>query len=66
MNQTLISRYIGEIKQCMAEHAEAAMLRPNRELFAAGEASGIYQGMRKSLDVLEALLSDQLEEERKS
>ena len=42
------------------------MLRPNRELFAAGEASGIYQGMRKSLDVLEALLSDQLEEERKS
>lgn len=66
MSQTLISRYIGEIKQRMTEHAEFVMLHPQRELFAAGEASGIYQGMRKSLDVLEALLSDQLEEERKS
>lgn len=32
----LITKFIGEIKREQAETAEAAMLRPQRELFAMG------------------------------
>jgi len=62
----LIAKFIGEIKREQAETAEAAMLRPQRELFAMGEASGKYQGLQKALDLLDDILSDQLKEEQKS
>jgi hypothetical protein len=66
MPQRTIMKFVAEVKQTMAEHAESAMLRPKRDLFCSGEASGIYQGMQISLDILDSILSDQLEEELKS
>lgn len=62
----IIARFIGEVKREQAATAEAAMLRPQRELFALGEASGKYQGLQKALDLLDEIISDQLEEEKKS
>lgn len=66
MSHPVILQYIAEMKRDMAEHAEAAMLRPKRELFEAGEMSGVYQGMQKSLDILDKILSDQYEKEKHS
>jgi hypothetical protein len=66
MTHPVVIQFIAEVKKRMAEHAEAAMIRPKRELFEAGEMSGIYQGMQKSLDILDEILSDQYEKELKS
>ena len=66
MSQSVIVGFIAEVKRQMAEHAESAMLRPKRELFESGEASGVYQGMQKSLDILDNILRDQYDKELKS
>ncbi len=66
MSDPLISRFISEMKKQMTEHAEAAMRYPKRELFEAGEMSGVYQGMDKSLDILDAIISETYEKELKS
>ena len=62
----IIAKFIGETKREMADIAESAMLRPKSELFALGESAGRYQGLQKSLDILEDILSDKLKEERLS
>ena len=66
MTTKTITSYIGEMKRVMAEHAEAAMLRPKHDLFGQGETSGVYQGMQKSLDILEDILRDNFEQEKQS
>lgn len=66
MTTPIISQFIGEMKRNMEEHAEASMLRPKHDLFCLGEAAGVYQGMRKSLDILEGILRDTNEKEKQS
>lgn len=61
MNEsTVITRFIGAVKDEMQETATASMLcpfEPNR----AAVASGKYQGLKAALGILEAILSDKLE-----
>lgn len=66
MKTELIGVYIGELKREQAEIAESAMLRPKRELFELGEVAGRYQGLSKALEILEAVLSDEREKEKRS
>lgn len=66
MDRYLIAQFISEVKKEQAGIAEAAMLRPKRELFSLGETSGVYQGLQKALDILDDVLSKDLEKERKS
>lgn len=66
MKTELIGAYIGALKHEQAEIAEAAMLRPKKELFELGESAGRYQGLERALEILEDILSDEREKERKS
>lgn len=66
MNDPTIVNFIREVKEQMAAHAEAAMLRPRPEPFAFGVTAGVYQGLQKSLDILDQIIGDQLEKEKHS
>lgn len=66
MTTQTISQFIGEVKRSMEEHAEASMLRPKHDLFGLGESAGIYQGMQKSLDILDGIIRDIHEQEKQS
>lgn len=62
----LISQFISEVRQRMMDHAEGSMLRPKHDLFELGESSGVYQGLNISLQILDSILSDDLEKEKQS
>lgn len=62
----VLVKYIGEVKRIMAEDAEAAMMRPKHELFGLGLDAGKYQGLHKALEILDNILRDTEEKERKS
>jgi len=66
IHDPLINAFIGEVRRVQAEDAEAALLRPKRDLFGLGETAGNYQGLQRALDILDDVLSDQLEKEIKS
>ena len=64
MSHPVVMTFIGELKRTMAEDAEAAMMRPKSDLFALGQAAGQYQGMQKSLDLIDSILRDDLNKEK--
>lgn len=62
----IIGRFIGEVKKTLAETAEDSMMFPKGDQFEHGRQVGTYQGLRLSLDVLESILRDISEEEKRS
>ena len=62
----IIGRFIGEVKKTLAETAEDSMVYPKGEAFEHGVHVGRYQGLRFSLDILESILRDISDEEKRS
>lgn len=62
----IVARLIGAIKDEQSRIAEAGMLTPQRELFTMGEQAGRYQGLQQAQDILQDILSDNLEMEKTS
>ena len=62
----IIGRFIGEVKKTLAETAEDSMMYPKGEAFEHGAQVGKYQGLRFSLDILESILRDISDEEKRS
>ena len=62
-DSTVIARVIGEIKDKMVVTAEAAMLQQFDPIQAAVNV-GKYRGLLAALDTIDAILRDNLDEER--
>lgn len=62
----IIGRFIGEVKKTLAETAEDSMLYPKGDSFEHGVQVGKYQGLKFSLDILESILRDINDEEKRS
>lgn len=56
--EKILSTYIGELKRLLDELAHDAMAHPKSEQFEHGRVSGIYQGVKQSLDILEAVMAE--------
>ena len=65
MSESIISRVIGEIKDTMAVTAESAMLQQFDPVQSA-VIVGKYRGLKEALDIIDAILRDNLEKERNS
>jgi len=65
VNQNLISKYIGVIKDQQQGVAEASMMRPKSDPFEHGVQAGRYQGLQLALETLDSLLRDTIEEEQR-
>lgn len=62
----IVGRFIGEVKKTLAANAEDAMQFPRHEPFEHGVQVGTYQGLRLSLEILESILRDVTDEEKRS
>jgi len=66
VNQNLVTKFIGHIKDQQLSVAEASMMRPKSDPFEHGVQAGRYQGLQLALETLESLLRDDLKEEQRS
>lgn len=66
MNNSLIPRFIAELKAKQAEISEAAMLQPRSELLHYGIMAGRFQGIQVALDTIESIVNDELKQELNS
>lgn len=62
----IVGRFIGEVKKTLAETAEDSMMYPKGDPFEHGVQVGKYQGLKFSLDILESILRDLNDEEKRS
>lgn len=62
----IVGRFIGEVKKTLAETAEDSMMYPKGDPFEHGVQVGKYQGLKFSLDILESILRDINDEEKRS
>ena len=62
----LLNRYIGQLKDAMEELAHGAMNTPCRDQFDHGVFVGQYRGLQEAHKLLEAILEEDDENERKS
>ena len=61
-----ITTFIGEVKRNLAEMAEGAMQFPKADPFEHGVQCGRHQGVQLALDILDNILRDNLEKEKRS
>ena len=66
MSDQLITRFIGEAKAALAQIAEDSMSFPKSDPFGHGEQCGRYQGLKLALEIMEDVLRDNYEKEKRS
>jgi len=66
VNQNLVAKFIGSIKDQQLGVAEASMMRPKSDPFEHGVQTGRYQGLQLALEILESLLRDEIQKEYQS
>lgn len=66
MSDQVVQRFIKEVKEASGEIAEGAMMRPKAETFEHGVTCGKYQGLQFALEILDAILRDNIEKEKHS
>lgn len=66
MSDKLISRFIGEAKQALAQIAADSMQFPKADPFGHGEQVGRWQGLNLALELLEDVLREDTEKEKRS
>jgi hypothetical protein len=64
MSDQLITRFIGDAKEALAQIAADSMHIPVSDPFGHGVQCGKYQGVEFALDILNDILRDNLEKER--
>lgn len=62
----IVGRFIGEVKKTLAQNAEDSMQFPKADPFGHGTQVGQHQGLRLSLEILESIMRDTNEEEKRS
>lgn len=66
MSDQVIQRFIKEVKEASVEIAVGAMLRPPPGQLETGVMCGKYQGLQFALEILDAILRDNVEKEKRS
>jgi hypothetical protein len=66
MTDRLLARFTGEAKEALAQTAADSMKFPKSDPFEHGVQCGRYQGIQFALDILEDILRDNLEKEKRS
>lgn len=66
MSDQVVQRFIKEVKEASGEIAEGAMLRPAPGPLEMGVVCGKYQGLQFALEILDAILRDNVEKEKRS
>ena len=63
MNESIIQKYVAELKAQQQEIAASTLIRPRSEMLHYGVMAGRYQGIQNALDVLDSILRDETEKE---
>ena len=63
MNESIIQKYVAELKAQQQEIATSTLIRPHSEMLHYGVMAGRYQGIQNALDVLDSILRDETEKE---
>jgi hypothetical protein len=66
MSDKLIPQFIGEVKVALAEIAQDSMQFPKRDPFEHGTQCGRYQGLNLALEILESVVREDIEKEKRS
>jgi hypothetical protein len=66
VSDQIIQRFMSKVMESMVDLAEGTMMSPPDGEFRIGQAAGRYQGLRQSLDILNSILADNEEKERRS